>query len=307
MLLNSLFQFVFQSGEFLSDKSTLLGVSIDTVFTVTVTIAIFLFGYSMQKRVDERKEKKRLDEIEEYFKSLIRLVSSSAKQQSEALLAFSESVNERKEQHYRLTFVPAFSLEALAEIPNQDLFKIFISRLDGSMNEKVNRFRDVTYRIDYLYEVRGDMMPSFEKFIEQDRSYHREYAKHATALNQMVDDQLSKSLAASSKGKNDPLLTEIQIARINWMLYPRKNVEFQDMYVANDEYLAVIKKSVEKYFDDPRASALLYHIKGAQQAVADSTSIKKLYAKNFYKKGTDIKKAVEELDEHIKVLSDKSN
>lgn len=296
MMLNSLFQFVFQTGEFVSDQSTLLGISLDTIFTVTVTIVIFFLGYTIQQKIESSKEDKRLSELEDYIKNLTRILSVSAMQQSEALMTFADQVRERKEQHFRLTYVPGFNLKLLVEIPNQDLYKIFVSRPPGLMAEKAERFTGIRKRIDFLSELKGDLKPNFEKLLEENKNYQRDYSEHFVALNQMLEAEISRNMAANRSRESDPLISGIEDARLRWVNKERHGVRFQDMFICNDEYLADAKRVIASYFEDSRASAFLYHIKGCQQAVASCISIKDLYANGFSKKGENIQAALLELE-----------
>ena len=58
--MESIVKIIYQNGEFTAKESSILGISIDTIFTVLTTLAIFIAGIIVERWIEASKEKKRL-------------------------------------------------------------------------------------------------------------------------------------------------------------------------------------------------------------------------------------------------------
>ena len=96
--MESLLKIVYQNGEFSEDKSSIIGVSFDTIFTVVTTLFIFFLGYVVNRIIEEGKEEKRLNELEEYFIKLIELLEEPLMKQKNALVVLTKMLKQKKEQ-----------------------------------------------------------------------------------------------------------------------------------------------------------------------------------------------------------------
>src|SRR5437868_11615394 len=126
-----MFKIVYQNGEFYSEGSTFLGISIDTIFTVFVTIAIFVLGYIVARKIERKKEKDRLHELEDYFRKLVEMLEKPVESQKKSFLDFARVLKEEKEQHFEVANVAAFKLTYINEIDSKDLYTIFIRNKKG--------------------------------------------------------------------------------------------------------------------------------------------------------------------------------
>jgi|GEM_PF-2651452 hypothetical protein len=50
--MESLFKIVHQNGEFITKESSVFGISMDTIFTVLTTLAIFILGVMIERKIE---------------------------------------------------------------------------------------------------------------------------------------------------------------------------------------------------------------------------------------------------------------
>src|ERR1043165_2338886 len=90
--------------------------------------SIFILGYLINKLIENRKEKQRLNKLEEYFKNLIELLREPVKRQRKEFLNTSKTLKEKKEQHILLNEVSNFHVDQIKEINSKDLNSIFLKK-----------------------------------------------------------------------------------------------------------------------------------------------------------------------------------
>ena len=290
-----MFEVYFQNGEFLSDQMTFLGIGLDTIFTVSITIGIFFAGEWFKRLYDRKKEFERLKSIEMYLFKLLELIEEPAEKQKVKLEEFVNQIREEKEQHFQLSYVASLNMEPIKEIDNQDLFQIFIARRKGNLEYKTELFGKIRHQIDYLHAVQSSLKEVFEKMMSEHRSYDSKFKEHFKTSHKLFDFWIAENVRNKLSREDDLFLAKVDELRAAWIKKERADVPYYDMFITNEEYYAPLKDLCKQFLHDPRASVLLEQVMECQQAVNNIRNIKDLYSNGFEERAKGIGKSIDEI------------
>ena len=79
-----------------SNDNKLLGISIDTIFTILVTIFIFFLGFVINQLIQKWLENKRLKDIKTYYIMLIKDLLTHIAEYQELLSNLATKISEKK-------------------------------------------------------------------------------------------------------------------------------------------------------------------------------------------------------------------
>ncbi len=229
------------NGEFSQGKSSFLGVSPDTVFTVVTTVLIFVLGYVINNWVELRKEKNRLTELEDYFTKLIELLERPIRKQIDALVDFTNKLKEKKEQHYSLLDITTFQVELLREIDSKDLYAIFIKRKKGETSLKTELFGKLRGQIEHVDVVKKSIKSSLEDLMKKSEGYEHSYKESIKITSEAFDNMVSENRLRGVQLAKDQLLMGLDNIRAQWIAVGQDGIVFQDRYIARKHYLDPVK------------------------------------------------------------------
>jgi hypothetical protein len=276
--MESLFELVFQNGEFIENKSSLLGVSFDTIFTVITTVSIFVLGYVINRKIEQDKETKRLMELQEYFLKLVELLEEPIIKQKEHLVKFSKKLREKKTQHYVDVGDLSFSLVSLInEINNKDLYNIFIKNKRGTTKQKTELFKKLRSQIDYLDAVKININSSFKDLITRFDKYQDKYSESIGITDEAFNMILAQNYAQKINPQEDYFLSEFDRIRAEWFSLDNS----KDRYIASKNYLEPLIELCNKCNRDIRVSFVSKHVKECLLALDNIEQTKYVFSRHF--------------------------
>jgi len=298
--MESLFKIVYQNGEFSEDKSSILGVSFDTIFTVVTTLLIFVLGFVVNRIIEINKENKRLKELEEYFIKLIELLEEPLMKQKEALVGLTKKLKQKIEQHYFVADITSFRVELIKEIDNKDLYDIFIKRKKGKTDTKTKLFQKIRGQIDFLDEVKKSIKISFEDLMHKSQKYDETYKDNLKITSEAFDNILTQNQLRGITPDQDPFLLSLDRIRAAWVQRGTEDTPFQDRYLAREHYLDPVQKLCRQSIADPRAVFVLKHIQESIYAFDNIEEVKYVYRRHFLQDARGIQKALIEMRNSLK-------
>lgn len=288
------------SGGFSEEKSSILGVSFDTVFTVVTTLLVFVLGYVVNRRIEINKENKRLKELEEYFIKLVELLEEPLMKQKEALIGLTKKLKQKIEQHYFVDDVTTFRVDLIKEIENRDLYNIYIKRKKGKIEVKTKLFRKVRGQIDYLDEVKKSIKISFEDLIQKSEKYDAIYKENLKITSEAFDNMLTQNEFRGMRPDEDPFLLGLDRIRAAWVQTGTDERPFQDRYLAREHYLEPVQELCRQSIADPRAAFVLKHILECIYAFDNIEEVKYVYRRHFLQDARGIQNALIEIRNSLK-------
>ncbi len=250
----------------------------DTVFTVCVTLLIFLLGLYINRRYDKYKEDKRLDELENYFYALTKLLSNPVEKLADEFRNFSKQLRDRKSRDFTFTVRSGIDfLRNLRNISHSDTYKIFVTRKSGMMQKKAELFYDLFRHIYMIEFIVGRYQIEFEFVTSEYRKKHQEWNSSINEIQRFFDDMLSNAKRNNITRQQDPFLSGFDDILAGWISVD----DFRQMYVAVDNYVLKFKELCKTFSSDPRAIILLRPTLDCLRIYDDTEKLKNLYASHF--------------------------
>lgn len=298
--MESIFKIVYQNGEFVAKESSILGISMDTIFTVLTTLAIFVAGIIVNRKIEVSKEKRRLKELEEYFIKLIELCEKSVLKQADGFKDFAEKLIEKKDQHFHLIDVSAFSMEPIKEIDKKDLFAIFIKGKKGEVGPKTELFRKLIGNIEHMDNIKTAYKREFQVFINKFDKFQHDYNENLKVTSDAYDNMRTFNEAKKIKPEDDPFLLELDRIRAEWAGLEKEGIDFRGQYVTREKYLEPIRKLCRDSIGDQRAVYILKHIMECIYAFENMEELKIFYSQHFTIDSDSLRKSLSEIKDCLK-------
>jgi hypothetical protein len=224
--MESIVKIIYQNGEFTAKESSFLGVSIDTIFTVLITLIIFFAGIIIERWIESNKEKKRLKELEEYFIKLIEMCEKPVLKQAEGFKEFADKLIEKKDQHFHLLDVSSFSMKPLREIDSKDLFAIYIKSKNGHVGTKTEVFRKLLGSIEHMDNVKTSYKKEYRVFIDKFDKYQNEFNENLKITSEAYDNMRTYNDANKINLGTDPFLLKLDQIRAAWTGLEKMELKF---------------------------------------------------------------------------------
>jgi len=285
-----------------SDK--FLGISIDTIFTALITIGIFILGFWLNKKNDERKEYDLLIEVRSYFLQLLDILIESTKKQLEAFGDFINELKEEKENDYVIQSYSGFTTYDIDQIPNEKLFKIFVYyKLDSGKQDAIKLFKEMITKIGLIRNISGSWQKQFQDFLESWKRVDEEYNRNA----RLVEDFINKTVHLAHKAgdiSNDDFLKRFDTIVLNW----QKMDNHVDKFVMMKHLIEPLHKLCQETPKDTRTLDLVRPIMGCIYAFANKMKLNEVYIGLFTAYKTrleEAKKGIKDSINAIEKLKDK--
>ncbi len=278
-LMKYLLQITSQSILTSEGRTSFWGISYDGWFTGLTPILIFILGYIINKMIENHKEKRRLVELEEYFKRCIELLEKPLNKQKKEFIKLSHSLKHEKQQHIYLGSVTNFHVERIKEISSKDLYTIFIRNKKGNIFEKTDLYEKLLASIDTIHIVKNSFKDDYLLLKESHYKYQQKYNKNLEMTDKLFYKMFSESKKPSLK--EDLFLSKIEEIRLGWSSSKKEGYHYTDMYVAKQMYLEPIKDLCKESMRDPRSAEILEYIMLSIYAYNNVEEIKKVYRRHF--------------------------
>lgn len=293
--MESIVRIVYQNGEFIAKESSILGISIDTIFTVLTTLTIFIAGIIVERWIESNKERRRLKELEEYFIKLIEICEKSVLKQADGFKEFADKLVEKKDQHFHLLDVSAFSMEPMKEIDNKDIFAIYIKNKKGDVALKTELFRKLRGNIEHMDNIKLSYKNAFQVFIDKFDKFQNDYNENLKLTSEAYDNMRTYNEVNKVKPEADPFLLKLDEIRALWAGLEKEGINFRDRYVARDKYIEPVRNLCRDSIGDPRAVYVLKHIMECTYAFDNTEELKVFYSDHFLLDSKSLKKSMDEI------------
>lgn len=269
-------------------ENKFLGISNDGWFTGLVPVLIFILGYIINRIIENKKEKKRLRDLEKYFNQLIIFLDEPVKKQIAELLKTCASLKQKKEQHLYLNYVTGFNLDQIKEINNKDLYSIYIKNKSGKIETKAKLYSKLRTGIDYLDVISKSMKDELAQFQESYDENELKYKKSLEELEQVYNSMILQFRL--SNVASDNFLLELAAIRKDWFEFKKEGFHYTDMYIAKEMYLNKYRELCVRNMNDPRAVASVNYIMSAIYAFHNITEAKFFFRKLFVLQARELQK-----------------
>lgn len=273
-------------------QQSFLGVSYDTIFTVFTTIIIFFLGYLVNRIIERRKERRRLIDLEDYFKKLVEMLDGPALKQRNALIQLANQLKQKKEGHVIVDDVTTFRVDLILEIDNQDLYTIYIKGRKGEMTLKTQEFQNLRGQLDYFSEIKDYIKSSFEELLKRTEKYNEIFRENLKLTGEAFDSIVASNQLNNITPAQDPFIVQLDTIRATWVQQNTPLIPFQDRFVTRQHYLDPLLVLCRANPADPRTPFFLKHCLECIYAFDNLNELNKVYRRHFLLDARNIHKGM---------------
>ena len=245
------------------------------IFTALITIGIFILGFWLNKKHDERKEFDSLMEVKSYFLQLIEILIKSSETQIKAFKDIAGFLKEKKDNSFNIDFSSNFTTRYIDEIPNEKLFKIFIT-YKPDKEKPISLFKDLVVNLGFIRHVESEWEDSYKDFNRRYWKWTEEYFQYDKQITDFID-QVLHSFQDMETLKKDEFLFQFLDIRTKWHKIPN----YQDRHIREEHFINPIFQLCQRMPKDPRILELLSPIRGCIYTFSQIKRIKEDYSKLF--------------------------
>jgi len=133
-----------------SKQALFWGVSHDAVFTVCITLFVFITGIILNRILENRKEWKRLDDLKIYFFTLIASLPKSLSRLIAEYQELANHVRNPKAYDYGLPESHQLYLDNVGKLSHSDIFKALVGKRKKADVEITSMYFNLFDTFDYL-------------------------------------------------------------------------------------------------------------------------------------------------------------
>lgn len=276
-------------------------ISNDTIFTVIVTVSIFIFGYIVNRVIEKNKERNRLKQLYYYYVHLIQLLKAPIEKQAEALVKFALQLKIKEDSHIFVNTYSAFSLNLVTEISNEDLYQIFMNQKKGILEQRTDIYKKLNSNTIYLNRIERLIKQEFQSFVEKFESYNEKYKSHLQKTSEAFDRMLVSNSINDIRNEDDRFLMDLDQLRANWI---NNHENYRDIYVSREYYIDPLMTLCRQYQGDQRAIQILQDALNCVYAMDNLIETKWIYRREFTLTARKMRTALREI---LKSLEDFRN
>lgn len=226
----------------------------DLIKSIGLPVILFMSGYLLNVCIENRKEKKRLKSVKEYFKTLVKLEYKVAIDQAILYEDCGNRLSNIDERNVSTRKVIGHPEKSLNDISHTDLYKIFIKK--NNIDKSARNFNTLLASLDYIdnsINLVTDLTESFELTVNKlDKKWYETGKILTNALGNITGTRdVAKALSS-----DDPYIREI--GKIINYIYSTPDDEQTRTAVYQNVIVSLLKfLNIETYIDDKRNKEFL--------------------------------------------------
>lgn len=294
--MDSLFNFTFYDGRPVMAESQLLGISIDTIFTVFITISIFFIGEYFVHRRSKIIEAKRLSNLKNYYLVMIRLLENPLNKQIRALRHFANNLLEAREQNLFLDKIVNSPIRQINNTDSKDLYAALVQKNASEVNNEA--YIQLLSSTEYIENVLTNaILRDFNDLMEQLDSYILEYKTNFANSIKVLNHELSSNLQLKTTKTS---FGRINNVRVEWL----KSGNHTDIYVSKSKFVDEVRKILRETTNpDPFVHEINEHIMRCIYAFDNIDHVKSTHAELFNSYCEGLESSRSKINESIQLLT----
>lgn len=252
-------------------------VSQDAIFTTFATIFIFFIGYLINRWIRFSKEKKRLNEVENYFYLLFDQIKFPINDQIKILNKLAEDIANKNFTQFTYKENVNLDVTNLLNIPHVDLYKIFIVRKKGEIAKKAEHFTNMSNTLNYIRILKINAKNNMDKFFNEFRHNEGNWMEAYNSILEHFDTFVSSNIRNSPKKVNDGFLNDFNMLLEEWKKYEDTN----NIHLEYKNFIIPLRSICNRYRGDERANVIVQLINKAESAFKSIGYYRETYSKQF--------------------------
>jgi len=270
----------------------IMGISVDTIFTTLITIFIFVIGYVINKCVENKKEKSRLNKLKYYYIYLVKLYLSPIDNFIQSLSELIESIKSRQYRNIHFTGGKGLYFDKIINISRQDLYSIFVQNCTKPEEEKYLHSNYLINSFEYLKVVTKNSKEEFLKYYEIINRFIKLWDENINQLGRYFESMMQHIRVNNIDPTSDNFFHQMSILRSKWV----KLEDFKNIDIAMENYLNPLNELCNQNQSDSRVLIITPLVVNCFSAYNNIMNVKKFYSDVF----SDINNELVEIKNQIK-------
>ncbi len=271
-----------------------MGISIDTIFTTTITILIFVIGHALLRWREKQKEKQRLEDIRVYLFTLLDTIPKAIENLIKVYDGLSKEIAERSHRSFGLGESHELYLDSFDKISSIDLFKVLItSRKASNRKDRSKHFKALVDTPEFLRLQNARVKTNFANFIVEYRKYEQRWRDNFDSVLRLFDEMLSHAKRHDIKKSQDPFLNELD----NLFANASQKRSLESMYETEAAIVDPLKELCKKHIKDERALKLMPLVVNCRRIFEELINLKDLFSKQFQNEAEQLQRISKSLEE----------
>ena len=284
---------LYQNFSIPSDK--ILGISVDTIFTTFITIFIFIIGYVINKYVENKKEKNRLNKLRDYYIYLVKQYLKPIENFIKSLDELIESISSTQYINIHFTGGKDLYFDKILNISHQDLYIIFVQNISKPEEEKYMHFNNFVNSFEYLKVVTKNTKEEFYKYHDNLNRFIKHWDENINQLGRYFESMMQQIKANNIDPITDNFFHQMDILRSRWV----KLENFRNINIAMNNYLNPLNELCDQYPSDSRVLIITPLVANCSSAHKNILNIKQFYSDVFKETNNDLVQIKSQIEKAI--------
>ena len=187
---------------------------------------------------------------------------------------------------YEYTRSMGYIAQNLLNIPQNDLFRLFVSRRKSKTSQDYNQFKELFDAIAFFVNHEEEAYINFTQFFSDIRRYQAEFKNNMNTILRLNDHY--RSVAAQNNiGPNEDLF----LREIDEILGAYSNLKNNVRYdITMTKFITPLKKVTIKHLADERSVLILDRIVDCNSAFSEILNVKEIYSAVYFELAKTLKK-----------------
>lgn len=268
-----------------SHAHNFLGVSCDTIFTVLVTVAIFVLGYIFNRIYDNAKRRRELEAIKVFLVTYLKSLLDPIQKQIDAFSSLSADVLSKKHQDFAFGDALGGKLYVLDRMQQVDMFAAFLLGPKDEKRERIAQFNRMLDALGFAKGQRDTAKAQFGGFMASHTRYVDQWNKAVNAVMRYEEKLVASAMRAGDLPDQDPFARGF-----NKLVQELSGVENrQAMDIVRELLLEPLRQLCKQHPLDPRVHEVIVHVIDALEALRNRNHLLSIFGKYFEDQAAELR------------------
>lgn len=187
----------------------------DTIFTVLVTISIFIIGQIVLIFYDRYKDKKSLSNLKKFFLISVKDILNPLAKELGDIKDIITQIEEKKQKSYFLQDATELNFDFYNKTDNSTLFNAFTKYIKKSEeNNTINAYTNLIKSITSFRNFKNDKLNNYNIFINTLNKYNDVFKENFKTMMYNFDDIQSKLITSNNTNQDEFVKRVFDIIRL---------------------------------------------------------------------------------------------
>jgi hypothetical protein len=252
-------------------------IELSDIVKIGVSVLLFFAGIYFNKLTENLKERRRLKIIEKYFIQLLKLLDFQVKYQIISLDKYLAQIKNPDCAEMILQRAPGKNIEHIRRINHEDIYKIFIERKKGKIEDKTELLQKAFQIVDYYDEVFVNIYlavdKSFSEFEKYREFWNNSHKETMNLYNKFVGENHLKNI----NKEQDPFLRGISEIIENFRKSFFQKEGLKSLRIGHDNLVLPLKSYITEHSNDIRASYLIAGVENSIHAYYETLTLRYIH------------------------------